>query len=460
MSPIHYCCHADPGTRYDAIMGFFSRKRIHVALFCYTVFLLYATLWPFDFYFDPAFTASRKISWIPFFDPSDGPNRKDAAMNIIVFLPFGILSFLVNSAAGKMHRPVLIATVLGCTLSFSIEVAQIWLPLRHPSTADLLMNATGVLLGAVLARSWERNVRTNAESVRLVLGRNTAMIAVIVYALALLASTMRTFDPILSWESLYARAQAFPASTLLPDHLDLDYTTWMVLTFGFLSFLAVEGFAGSTTIRRRAIRYAAAFGACSAYAVLLEALQILFRSRQPLLSHAFLGIVGVAYGIAWHAATDRFRIARNPGPIQGGIHESGKSHISPAISLLFLHYTLLIILAFLSPIPHSIGGFRFDPHGFIPFFFYLRDISLPSLYTALKTIVLQIPVGIMMHSVPVSLRNRTGKIPVLFSAGLQAMIEIVRGFSGYQFPDPSNVFLAALGSYAGTELLKSIRTHI
>lgn len=414
----------------------FSRNRIQVALLCYAAFLLYATLWPFDFHFAQGLAAARKITWIPFFDPVDGPNRKDAVMNLLVFLPFGVLSFLVHSASAKIRRPVLIATLLGSALSLSIELAQIGLPSRNPSTADLLMNTTGALLGALSACALQRKVRSDPEGFRLRIRRNAVPLAVIAYALALLASTMRTFDPILNWRELGIRAGAFVGSPLFPKHLDLDYVAWMVLSFGFLSFLAAEVFAGSFTIQRRTFRYVAAFVACSVYAAALEALQILFRSRHPLLDHALLGIIGVAYGIAWYA-----------------VHESGKSRISLVIPLLFIHYTLLIFLAFLSPIPHSISGFRFDLRGFIPLYFYLGDISLPSLYAATKAIVLYIPMVILGRWGPNAIPNRSWPIPMLFSAGLQAMIEIGRGFSGHQYPDPSNVLLAALGTYAGIRLL-------
>ena len=139
-------------------MSQFSRKQILAALFCYAAFLLYATLWPFDFHFAQGYLTAGKISWIPFFDPVEGPGRRDAVMNILVFLPFGILSFLVNSASGKVWRPVLIATLLGGALSLFIEVVQIGLPSRNPSTSDLLMNTTGALLGALSARAFHGKI--------------------------------------------------------------------------------------------------------------------------------------------------------------------------------------------------------------------------------------------------------------------------------------------------------------
>jgi hypothetical protein len=71
-----------PGFRYHADMSAFSRKQIQALLLCYTVFLLYATLWPFDFHFAQGIATPHKISWIPFFDPVGGPGRRDASERV------------------------------------------------------------------------------------------------------------------------------------------------------------------------------------------------------------------------------------------------------------------------------------------------------------------------------------------------------------------------------------------
>lgn len=417
-------------------------------LLCYAAFLVYATLWPFDFQFARELAISRKISWIPFFDPMDGPNRKDALMNILVFLPFGILSFLANSASGKLRRPVLVSTLLGGALSLSVELAQIGLPTRHPATADLLMNITGALLGALLARTLQGKVHDESDVFRLWIRRNPIPLASIVYALALLASSMRTFDPILKWRALEIRAGAFIGSSLLPDHLDCDNAAWMVLSFGFLSFLVAEGFARSSMIRRRRAGYVVAFIVCSLFVLFLEATQVLFRSRHPLLSHAILGFLGVGYGIVWQAIAGRYR-------------DAGSKDESPFriwIPLFFTHYPALVFLAFLSPIPHSIHNFQFDPRGFIPFYFCLHDISLSSFYAATKTMALYIPMGFVWCRATDEMSCKSCWIPILFSIGLQAMIEIGKGYFGYRFPDPSNMVLAALGGYGGVKTASILRS--
>ncbi|TFH30621.1 MAG: VanZ family protein [Deltaproteobacteria bacterium] len=412
----------------------FSRNQIQAALVCYAAFLLYATLWPFDFHFVQGLAAARKISWIPFFDPTGGPDRKDAAMNLLVFLPFGALSFLYNSTSAKRRLPVLIATVLGGSVSLFVEVAQIWLPSRTTSVSDLLMNATGALLGALIARSVQRTVQSDPEILRRFLRRTPMAIATIAYALALLASTMGTFDLLLVKGVLRTRAGAFFESPLLGDHFDRDTTAWMILSFGFLSYLAADWFTGSSRTRGRPFRHAVAFATCSFYVVALEVLQILFRSRYPLRSHALFGILGVVYGTAWHVI------------------------IRPSIvfQLFLLHYLVLLFLAFPSPFNSSTVGFHFDLRGLIPFYFYLQNISLPMFYLACKPFVLHLPLGLMIQrwfagpSLPFF-----GK-EVLVSVCLQSIIEIGKGFLASSSPDPWNVLLAALGAYAGAGISRRL----
>jgi len=84
----------------------------------------------------------------------------DFLANIALFLPAGVLAV----RAGL--RPSL-AVAGGALFSLAIESGQTWLPLRHPSERDLLANAVGCAIGALLSaplveagcRLWVRPVR-------------------------------------------------------------------------------------------------------------------------------------------------------------------------------------------------------------------------------------------------------------------------------------------------------------
>ena len=77
-------------------------------------------------------------------------DARDTVLNILGFLPVGVLAWLAGGRAGLVLRWL---GVLGCglLLSLGIETGQIWLPERVSSAIDLASNGLGALLGGLLA---------------------------------------------------------------------------------------------------------------------------------------------------------------------------------------------------------------------------------------------------------------------------------------------------------------------
>jgi VanZ family protein len=69
----------------------------------------------------------------------------DFALNVILFLPAGVLLRLLGRSASS-------CTAAGALLSLAIESAQMWIPHRHPSQLDILANALGALAGALVVQ--------------------------------------------------------------------------------------------------------------------------------------------------------------------------------------------------------------------------------------------------------------------------------------------------------------------
>ena len=78
----------------------------------------------------------------------------DAILNIVFFMPFGFL-LAPGASVGRV-------ALLGLGLSIGIEVAQEILPGRYSTLGDLVWNATGALLGAVVARVLSRELGAGA----------------------------------------------------------------------------------------------------------------------------------------------------------------------------------------------------------------------------------------------------------------------------------------------------------
>ena len=82
----------------------------------------------------------------------------DSIVNFVGFTPFAaVITILLQASRYGNVRALLIATLASLLLSFTIELAQAWMPPRDSSLRDLLLNTSGGLVGAwiwILARQW------------------------------------------------------------------------------------------------------------------------------------------------------------------------------------------------------------------------------------------------------------------------------------------------------------------
>jgi hypothetical protein len=100
--------------------------------------------------FDIPYKPFLKAPWKEFY-----PNLaylKDIFINIAGFVPFGFL-FCAYLSAGQAGRKTVLATIiLGATFSFTIEVLQVYIPMRNSGTTDIFTNTLGTAIGALLYR--------------------------------------------------------------------------------------------------------------------------------------------------------------------------------------------------------------------------------------------------------------------------------------------------------------------
>jgi glycopeptide antibiotics resistance protein len=143
---------------------------VWVVLFCIWYGALVLINWqPFDFTTDPARFATadgeltdenttvwgrRRMSWAPLVDYYWGSkyNALDQFVRkILSFVPMGIpMQLMRRDGSQPMSglRGVLLALLLGLV----IESGQYFIPSRHPSTSDLLLECCGAWLGILVAR--------------------------------------------------------------------------------------------------------------------------------------------------------------------------------------------------------------------------------------------------------------------------------------------------------------------
>lgn len=127
-----------------------------VSLTVYLMLLLFLTLAPFDFTLRPLADGSlrgARVEWVPFTYACPAAWYwcvYDRVVNLLGFFPFAVLGALLPIRGGTRTARALRLTGYAFGLSFSIEAAQIFLPSRFPSTADLLLNTIGAWLGATV----------------------------------------------------------------------------------------------------------------------------------------------------------------------------------------------------------------------------------------------------------------------------------------------------------------------
>lgn len=83
--------------------------------------------------------------------------RNDVVENILGFMPLGFVLAGYFALGRSRAAAILLATLCGGLLSFSVEFLQYYIPRRDSGWTDVITNTTGTLLGALIARpEWVR----------------------------------------------------------------------------------------------------------------------------------------------------------------------------------------------------------------------------------------------------------------------------------------------------------------
>jgi glycopeptide antibiotics resistance protein len=105
-----------------------------------------ATLWPFDFTFTATFAPVKPDCFLLSLGKS---SVLDVFENIALFVPFGLglAGHLRQSRLLQARKAVGAVIICSLTLSYVIEVLQIFQPTRFPAIIDVVSNSIGGLVG-------------------------------------------------------------------------------------------------------------------------------------------------------------------------------------------------------------------------------------------------------------------------------------------------------------------------
>jgi len=93
--------------------------------------------------------------------------RSDIVLNVLVYMPVGLLFMLALKNNSSPIFSIILASIIGTLLSFSMETIQVYLPNRTPSVIDLITNAFGSFLGAGLGGMFHKNTLSGQKIISL-----------------------------------------------------------------------------------------------------------------------------------------------------------------------------------------------------------------------------------------------------------------------------------------------------
>ncbi|MFM9915515.1 MAG: VanZ family protein [Rhizobacter sp.] len=121
-----------------------SRRPAAVVAFAFAVFIVYGSLFPFEFLSAPLPWESVFAEWNPLL------NRSDAVDNVLLFVPLGAaLWFACASSASRWA----VAGASWLLLGVGLQLIQLYVPSRVASMADAINNALGLAIGLLLGRT-------------------------------------------------------------------------------------------------------------------------------------------------------------------------------------------------------------------------------------------------------------------------------------------------------------------
>jgi VanZ family protein len=277
-----------------AIHGTIHGVRRVLWLVC-ALFIVYGTTIPFRFNPDRAAVTQKasSVRWNPLLR-QDGRRVSipDSVQNVMLFVPFGVLGVVATRHRWRTaSRCVVFVTVSGAALSAGVEILQLFTVDRISSTADVLTNTLGTLVGAGMTTQvagwWRRRFGSvDVWTVAGPMGYPLMVAAVVVMLFA-----WQPFDFTLDVGVVVAKARL-----LLKDPWQLgpwtdEVTAVMIYA---LAAMALRGWLKHLAVCQASLL---TLGLGVMIAVGLELSQLFVTSRMPSAWDALVRVLGVLVGV-------------------------------------------------------------------------------------------------------------------------------------------------------------------
>lgn len=350
------------------------------ALGVFTLFIFYGTLIPFRFAW-PDSTRLSSINLTPFVNAADGSRASipDIVQNILLFLPFGALLFVLNALRSRgglvRYGGVLIG---GVVLSCLVECLQLFTTDRVVSVTDVLMNGIGAVAGAVLVTLGTRLARRVTTFAPITGLLDSVLFPVAAtFVVFTLVSQFEPFDFTLDVGSVYGKIKSLfavkgPLTEVFRDELRMALIGGLVLYF--VKALWVE--------RERRFGVSQAIG-CVAALWVLEGAQFIVGSRSPAIRDVLILSAGGLVGMSL---------------------VSTRPHL-PTLRMVVVVYLLTSLAVCVEQwSPFSLSGKQFGVQWF-PFLSSYERTSFVVLSTYVETLLYYFPAGYLLALSAVSIKR-------------------------------------------------------
>jgi len=407
-------------------------------LFCYLLFIVYASFIPFHFNLDPNFVRWRVDIFLStsLFRGIHRWSGTDVVTNLLVYFPLGVL--LTGSWQPKdraSHSPTipLIAGMAGLFAGLTIELGQTLSPYRSPSLLDAICDGLGTFMGAALSYrllpALKGALGTRIE--RLIHGQPVLLLIIFVL-LAPFVDALYPFDLKLSI-GFFAGNLALGRLTLFHNGLpELDLIVEKFFSFAALGYLV----AAYRTSRGLVHRAPTVLLLCTGAALAIEVAKLTIVNRTFHADNLAFAMVGATVGVVLERRVPY-------------------SNLSSRRSLLVLTVIAVALLGYFQMEPFdwiSRGELRWKLQQieWLPFAAYYWSDPRAVLFDLLKKLYLSIPIGLLLSALMGQKHRRHRPPAVAVVALLGVIFEAIQLVIRTRTPSVTDVLVIALGGWIGT----------
>lgn len=359
---------------------------------------------------------------MPFIDP-DGSRASipDIVQNILLFLPFGILSFLWLNQR-KWNR-IFIAILLGLLLSIFVEILQLFTIDRTTSATDLISKSAGTFFGALTAavtldliskvitfQSLQKHLQIRF------------FFPFLICCIVVTVGALQPFDFSLDIGFLWSRIKFLVDEPINYASVISDEGVVFIrfFLFGLICSLCFWQWEYSHPAIKGIIL-------SSLIGLALEGCQIIIASRMPSIHDATIVILSCSFG--------------------GLIAAYWPRMVYPNVWSL-----IIIVTTWVAAMLHALSPFRFVTEyksmNWIPFLPYYDRTSFIALSNFIESVLIYFPMGFVIAY----LMDRR-KLPYIFTGIIASLIavplEFSQGWVDGRFPDITDVLGSLIGAIFG-----------